>query len=137
MREIAVSAGVSPGAAYRHFSSQEELFLNVVEHVFGHLESALTATLDLSQGVEVGLRRIAHAYVQWGLEHPGATSCSSRLQMMSNFWPPDNVPACTSLIKLVTTGKVGSLGRWMDGCLRCTCGLRFTASCHYALTRSE
>jgi Tetracyclin repressor-like, C-terminal domain/Bacterial regulatory proteins, tetR family len=71
MREIAVSAGVSPGAAYRHFSSQEELFLNVVEHVFGHLESALTATLDLSQGVEVGLRRIAHAYVQWGLEHPG------------------------------------------------------------------
>ncbi len=71
MREIAVSAGVSPGAAYRHFSSQGELFLNVVEHVFGHLESATTATLDLSQGVDVGLRRIAHAYVQWGLEHPG------------------------------------------------------------------
>lgn len=71
MREIAAAAGVSPGAAYRHFSSQEELFLGVIEHVFGELESAIAATLDPRNEVSVGLRCIAHAYVEWGLANPG------------------------------------------------------------------
>ncbi len=49
MREIAVSAGVSLGAAYRHFDSQEDLFLAVVTALFEELESHIKAAAQSSK----------------------------------------------------------------------------------------
>ena len=71
MREIASDAGVTPGAAYRHFASQDELLLAVVRYLFDDLERALrgaTATAADSRSAVVG---IANAYVEWGMANPG------------------------------------------------------------------
>ena len=72
MREIAKRAGVAPGAAYRHFESQLALFLAVVASLFDRLENSLSkaAALEVSPGGVV--RGLAHAYVRWGIENPGA-----------------------------------------------------------------
>jgi AcrR family transcriptional regulator len=71
MRQIAAAAGVTPGAAYRHFSSQEELFIAVVSHLFADLESTLTQAADSSTGLRDTVRRVSLSYVNWGLHNPG------------------------------------------------------------------
>lgn len=72
MRALARAAGVAPGAAYRHFKSQDELFLAVILHLFTDLEMALqAATADLASPQEK-IASMAHAYVSWGTRNPGA-----------------------------------------------------------------
>ena len=71
MREIASKAGVAPGAAYRHFDSQEELFFAVVSELFGQLEFALVSSArDETDPVSI-IRKFAHAYVNWGSLNKG------------------------------------------------------------------
>lgn len=71
MRELAARAQVAPGAAYRHFKSQDELFLAVIERLFGDLEAALKeATLE-AKSSKVAVLEIARAYVVWGLKNQG------------------------------------------------------------------
>lgn len=71
MRQIATAAGVAPGAAYRHFDSQDDLFLAVVAKLFSDLEAALTKAIEgVSDPIE-SVRRFAHAFVVWGLENSG------------------------------------------------------------------
>jgi AcrR family transcriptional regulator len=71
MREIAAAAGVTPGAAYRHFDSQDDLFFAVITHLFADLESHLFAAASQSKGFRETARAIAHAYVAWGMNNPG------------------------------------------------------------------
>lgn len=71
MRQIASSAGVAPGAAYRHFASQEELFISVVSRLFEDLEHALLKAAQESRGNRNIFRSVAQSYVEWGLENPG------------------------------------------------------------------
>lgn len=71
MREIASQAGVAPGAAYRHFASQEDLFMAVVTQLFGELERALMMSVISAGPPELAVNRIAHAYVDWGLRNAG------------------------------------------------------------------
>ena len=71
MREIAAAAGVAPGAAYRHFDSQDDLFFAVITHLFADLESHLFAAASESKGFRETARAIAHAYVAWGMDNPG------------------------------------------------------------------
>ena len=71
MRDIAKAAGVSPGAAYRHFASQDDLFFAVITHLFADLESHLFAAASESKGFRETARAIAHAYVAWGMDNPG------------------------------------------------------------------
>lgn len=71
MRQIASAAGVAPGAAYRHFSSQEELFIAVISELFADLEATLSAAIQQSRGLRSQVRNIAQSYVSWGLENPG------------------------------------------------------------------
>ncbi len=71
MRQIAKAAGVAPGAAYRHFASQSELFMAVVSLLFSQLESAI---LEATQGVtdpRIAVRKVVNAYISWGLKNPG------------------------------------------------------------------
>ena len=76
MREIATRAGVTPGAAYRHFETQHQLLLAVVAQLFGQLEAHLEDSVG--GGVGAGPRAartaicaMAHAYVSWGLTNAG------------------------------------------------------------------
>lgn len=71
MREIAVSAGVSLGAAYRHFESQEDLFFAVISSLFEDLEGHLNSAQESSKNRRDALGAIATAYVLWGLNNPG------------------------------------------------------------------
>lgn len=71
MRHIASAAGVAPGAAYRHFASQEELFISVVSRLFEDLEHALSEAAQESRGIRKAVRNVAQRYVAWGLENPG------------------------------------------------------------------
>jgi AcrR family transcriptional regulator len=71
MRQIATAAGVAPGAAYRHFESQDDLFLAVVAKLFSDLEVALTKATEGESDPTKSVRRFAHAFVIWGLENSG------------------------------------------------------------------
>lgn len=72
MRELAASAGVAPGAAYRHFKSQDELFLAVILFLFTDMELELQkATRNKSSSKEI-VQAMAHAYVKWGISNSGA-----------------------------------------------------------------
>jgi AcrR family transcriptional regulator len=71
MRQIATAAGVAPGAAYRHFESQDDLFLAVVAKLFSDLEASLTKAIEGEPDPTNSVRRFAHAFVIWGLENSG------------------------------------------------------------------
>ncbi len=72
MREIAARAGVAPGAAYRHFESQEHLLLAVVTAFFADLEATLKVAAGGGTDPANTIRALAHAYVDWGMRTPGA-----------------------------------------------------------------
>lgn len=72
MRELASGAGVAPGAAYRHFESQDHLFLNVILHLFTEMESALKIAVAKENSSSGKVAAMAHAYVNWGISNAGA-----------------------------------------------------------------
>ena len=72
MRQLAEAAGVAPGAAYRHFASQDELFLAVIRHLFTSLENELQVASGKSQSPRETVAAMAHAYVNWGTRNTGA-----------------------------------------------------------------
>ena len=72
MREIAIAAGVTPGAAYRHFESQADLFIAVVSQLFAQLEDQLMIAAMRSSDPQVAIGNLIQAYVGWGLRNPGA-----------------------------------------------------------------
>ena len=72
MRDLASGAGVAPGAAYRHFDSQQELFLSVILHLFTEMETALNAAVSKVESPADKVAAMAHAYVEWGTSNAGA-----------------------------------------------------------------
>jgi AcrR family transcriptional regulator len=72
LRAVARECGVSATAVYRHFSSQSALNRAVLLTVDASFVAALTtADDDPSRTSRERLRRIAHAYLGWGLANPG------------------------------------------------------------------
>ena len=71
MREIASSAGVSLGAAYRHFDSQEDLFFAVITSLFEDLEFHIKNAAASAKNRKDAIGAIATSYVVWGLSNPG------------------------------------------------------------------
>lgn len=71
MREIAASAGVSLGAAYRHFESQEDLFFAVITSLFEDLEVHLDSARESAKNRRDAIGAMATAYVLWGINNPG------------------------------------------------------------------
>lgn len=72
MRQLAEAAGVAPGAAYRHFASQDELFLAVIRHLFTALENELQLAMSKSNSTAEKVAAMAHTYVLWGTNNSGA-----------------------------------------------------------------
>jgi AcrR family transcriptional regulator len=71
MRELAKKAGVAPGAAYRHFESQDALFIDVIRFLFEQLEETIKEAIRSSPNSDATVGRLAQAYVSWGLSNPG------------------------------------------------------------------
>lgn len=73
LRGVAREAGVAAPSVYPHFADLDELMLALVRHHLANLREALEAALEpvRSRPPAEQLRVLAHAYVRWGLDHPG------------------------------------------------------------------
>ncbi len=69
LRAVARAAGVSQAAPYRHFVDRRALVAAVAEQGFQRLGHAMRERLARGDG-RAGLREVAAAYVQFGLENP-------------------------------------------------------------------
>lgn len=72
LRAIARACGVSPSAVYLHFDSQAALISAVVEAQYAELGQAIAAADRPRAAPLTRLQVLAHAYVTWGIDHPGA-----------------------------------------------------------------
>ncbi|NHC44476.1 TetR/AcrR family transcriptional regulator [Motilibacter aurantiacus] len=72
VREVARRAGVSPTAAYRHFSSREDLVTAVRDEAMLQLAARMRAEAAEGERSAAGaLRATGAAYVQFALDEPG------------------------------------------------------------------
>jgi AcrR family transcriptional regulator len=71
LRAVARACSVSPAAVYLHFESQQALVLAVIDAQVGELREAIRAATE-RVAPENAAAAFAEAYVDWGLEHPGA-----------------------------------------------------------------
>jgi AcrR family transcriptional regulator len=73
LREATRQAGVSPNAAYRHFSDREDLLAAVSVRCLAFVASEITKELACSAGDDVAaqLEAVGRAYVRFALREPG------------------------------------------------------------------
>jgi AcrR family transcriptional regulator len=83
LRSVARAAGVAAPSVYQHFADLDELMLALVRYHLADLAAAIDTALDDTalddttlghagdQPATAALEVMAHAYVRWGLEHPG------------------------------------------------------------------
>ena len=92
MRAIATAAGVAPGAAYRHFESQNDLFLAVVANLFAQLESALSQATSQAADPLSAVRAMSQAYVNWGIHNQGGYQLLFETTDTADFLVQDERP---------------------------------------------
>jgi AcrR family transcriptional regulator len=71
LRAVARECGVSATAVYRYFSSQSALSQAVLQEVDASFVAALAGADDPRMPSRERLRRLAYAYLEWGLTNPG------------------------------------------------------------------
>ncbi|HET7015296.1 MAG TPA: WHG domain-containing protein [Streptosporangiaceae bacterium] len=73
LRSVARAAGVAAPSVYQHFADLDELMLALVRYHLADLAAAIDAALApvAGQPATEQLEVMAHAYVRWGLDHPG------------------------------------------------------------------
>src|SRR2546429_8808565 len=69
MEEIARAVGINKALIYRHFASQEELFVLTVSHYLGELAERF-AEVDENLDPLTQLREVSERYVSFCLEYP-------------------------------------------------------------------
>ena len=100
MRDIATAAGVAPGAAYRHFKSQDELFIAVVASLFADLENRIDEAVAGSKNLRDKVRGIAMAYGAWGMENSGGYQLLFEVTDDEEFVKQDQRPGLHLIEKL-------------------------------------
>lgn len=71
LRTVVRKAGVSPAAAYRHFTGAADLLAAIAEQGFGALQAAMVAALtDPALAALSPLERIGQGYLQFVASHP-------------------------------------------------------------------
>jgi AcrR family transcriptional regulator len=85
MRKVAQKIEYSPTAIYVHFQDKEQLFLELCHSDFRRLAESFGQLAVISDPVE-RLRRIGHAYMQFGLENPN----HYRMMFMTSHPPIPN-----------------------------------------------
>ena len=71
LRAVARACGVSAPAVYRHFDSQAALTRALLTAEYDAFERVVLADDDEDRPPRERLRRLARAYVRWGLANPG------------------------------------------------------------------
>ena len=72
MRRLAESVGCSHGNLYFHFRDKDALFDAIVEDSFAQLAESLRGINARGTDPVAAAKRGAWAYVEWGLQNPGA-----------------------------------------------------------------
>src|SRR3954468_2397404 len=106
MEEIARVVGINKALIYRHFASQEELFVLTVSHYLAQLAERF-ATVDKSLAPEPQLRELCERYLEFCLEYPAFLDCALSL-MRRPF---------EELGERVSEGVLFRLGQSMSACL--------------------
>src|SRR4051812_12360659 len=106
MEEIARAVGINKALIYRHFASQEELFVLTVTHYLAQLAERF-AEVDESLDPIVQLREVSERYVSFCLEYPAFLDCALSL-MRRPF---------EELGERVSAGVLFRLGQAMSSCL--------------------
>lgn len=71
MRAVAVAAGITPGAIYRHFESRDALLEQVADEAFSKLEGGLWKALArFPVGSYERIAELARMYIQFAKENP-------------------------------------------------------------------
>jgi AcrR family transcriptional regulator len=106
MEEIARAVGINKALIYRHFASQEELFVLTVTHYLSQLGERF-AEVDDSLDPLAQLREVSESYVSFCLEYPAFLDCALSL-MRRPF---------EELGERVSAGVLFRLGQSMSACL--------------------
>ena len=77
--EIARAVGVNRAILYRHFSSKEEIFAEVVVTYLGELRDDLSAVTALALEPEPTVGALSDAIIDFGLRHPAVVDCALML----------------------------------------------------------
>jgi AcrR family transcriptional regulator len=106
MEEIARAVGINKALIYRHFASQEELFVLTVTRYLSELAESF-AEVDESLDPLTQLRQVSERYVQFCLRYPAFLDCALSL-MRRPF---------AELTDRVSEGVLFRLGQSMSACL--------------------
>ncbi len=106
MEEIARAVGINKALIYRHFASQEELFVLTVTHYLSELAERF-AEVDEALDPLTQLREVSERYVGFCLEYPAFLDCALSL-MRRPF---------EELGERVSEGVLFRLGQSMSSCL--------------------
>src|SRR6266542_2444756 len=107
MEEIARAVGINKALIYRHFASQEELFVLTVSHYLAQLAERF-AVVDKSLDPEAQLRELSERYLDFCREYPAFLDCALSL-MRRPF---------EELGERVSAGVLFRLGQTMSSCLQ-------------------
>ncbi len=79
MDEIAGKVGINKALIYRHFSSQEELFVQTVTLYLAELAGLLRAADDQGGTATERLRHVSEVHADYCLAHPAYSDCALSL----------------------------------------------------------
>jgi AcrR family transcriptional regulator len=106
MEEIARAVGINKALIYRHFASQEELFVQTVTHYLAELDERF-AEVDDSLDPLLQLREVSERYTSFCLEYPAFLDCA--LSLMRRPY--------AELAETVSEAVLFRLGQGMSACL--------------------
>jgi AcrR family transcriptional regulator len=106
IEEIARAVGINKALIYRHFGSQEELFVLTVTSYLAELEASF-AQVDESLDSVAQLREVSERYGAFCREYPAFLDCA--LSLMRRPY--------AELVDSVSAGVLFRLGQAMSGCL--------------------
>jgi AcrR family transcriptional regulator len=106
IEDIAQAVGINKALIYRHFGSQEELFILTVTSYLAELERSF-ADVDENLGPAEQLREVSERYGAFCRDYPAFLDCA--LSLMRRPFP--------ELADSVSAGVLFRLGQAMSGCL--------------------
>jgi AcrR family transcriptional regulator len=106
VEEIARAVGINKALIYRHFGSQEELFILTVTSYLAELEHRF-AEVDETLDPSTQLREVSERYGAFCRDYPAFLDCA--LSLMRRPYP--------ELVERVSAGVLFRLGQAMSGCL--------------------
>ena len=106
IEEIARAVGINKALIYRHFGSQEELFVLTVTSYLAELEASF-AEVDESLDPVDQLREVSERYGAFCRQYPAFLDCA--LSLMRRPYP--------ELVESISPAVLFRLGQGMSGCL--------------------